>query len=315
MSPVFVYYQREKLAPKVTILIPTFNREKYILEALSSAAQQTYRDTEILVIDNCSTDKTVEIAKRFAASDSRVRILVNEQNLGPLLNWKRGLENASGELVKILWSDDLMRENFLAETIPVLTDGVGFVVSAIKIGDGWESSKDFRYDLDHRQKISSSDFINKSLMGASIPVSPGCSLFRKKDLIKNLTLNNELFTQDRFKLNGAGPDLLFFLRACLDYPFVGVVNSTSSFFRDHPGSITVGEKAKLIGLDYLKAKLYFAAMANHRYFLGIFLEIVFRSRKDKEYFKGDVTVDFRNFIGAIEYILRRGFLILKRRLR
>lgn len=302
------------MAPKVTILIPTFNREKYILEALNCAAAQTFQDIEILVTDNCSTDSTTALVEKFAKEDPRIRLVTNDKNLGPLMNWKRGLEASRGEIVKILWSDDLMEENFIEETLALLTDDVGFVVSPIYIGESWENSEKFIYDLAPSIKISSTQFIDRSLMGASIPVSPGCSLFRKSDLLKNLTLQNDLFESDRFKLNGAGPDLLLFLKTCLDYPYIAFAESTKSFFRDHPGSITVSEKARLIGLDYLKAKLFFSSLSRHRFFYGIRAELNLRS-KDKispRYQKN--SFGLRDFFGIFEYFFRRALFILRRKL-
>lgn len=303
------------MTPAVTILIPTFNREKFILEALSCAAAQTFSNIEILVTDNCSTDSTTRIVLDFAKNDPRVRLIKNDQNLGPLLNWKRGIEAASCEFVKILWSDDLMQENFLEETVPLLLDDVGFVISPICIGESWENAKAFEYDLFTGESILSNQFIERSLTGASIPVSPGCSLFRKKDLLKNLTLENVLFESDRFMLNGAGPDLLFFLKTCLDYPKIGYANATKSFFRDHPGSITVGEKARLIGLDYLKAKLLFTHLISHRFYHGISLEIFLRDKKAWQAIRENFFLGFTPLVGICEYVFWRGVYILKRKIK
>lgn len=291
---------------KVTILIPTYNRESFILEALDSAASQTFKDIEILVTDNCSTDKTQEIVRNYP--DQRVRLQVNEKNLGPLLNWKRGIEQAKGELIKILWSDDLIDQDYLEKTIPLLTEDLGFVFSKILIGKNRDNAFEYKVDLKEGKTLSQK-FISNSLVGAGVPSSPGCALFRKEDLKLSLTEVNSLFDQDRFKQNGAGPDLLFFLKTCSRYPYFYYTKSTASFFRDHAGSITVSEKSKAmaIALDYLKAKAYFAELFGHPFLSGLIFEIRLRQKDvvPKRLFKFQ-------FMGWLSYLFCRGKVLVLR---
>jgi glycosyltransferase involved in cell wall biosynthesis len=68
----------------VSVLVPTFNGERYLADALRSAVTQTYEDLEIVVSDDGSTDQTVEIARAFADEDDRVRVEVNQGHLGPV---------------------------------------------------------------------------------------------------------------------------------------------------------------------------------------------------------------------------------------
>jgi len=75
--------------PKVSILIPVFNRKDYIAECIQSALDQTFTDFEVVVVDNASEDGTWEICQQFAANDQRVRIFQNDTNIGPVRNWRR----------------------------------------------------------------------------------------------------------------------------------------------------------------------------------------------------------------------------------
>jgi glycosyltransferase involved in cell wall biosynthesis len=307
----------DSLSPLVTIVIPTFNREKFIQEALECSSQQTYKNIEILVIDNRSSDETVNIVRKFSETDERVKLYINDTNVGPLLNWKRGFELSSGELVKILWSDDLMESNYLEKTVPCLTSDVGFVVSEIQLGPSWKESDRYNYDLSPSEKGLASSFIKKSLVSASVPLSPGCALFRKKDLIQNVTLNNPFFASDRFKQNGAGPDMLFFLKASAQYKYFGFTSETKSFFREHEGSITISEKARLIGLDYAKARLLFAINTRNRLALGLYIEILLRDRtanKEKRFALGELLRP-KYLIGMFEYFFLRSWYFAKRKLK
>src|SRR5580698_5675373 len=82
--------------PVVTIGMPVYNGARYLEEALRSILNQTYRDCELLISDNASTDATESICRRYAAEDGRVRYLRNERNLGAAANYNRVIHLASG---------------------------------------------------------------------------------------------------------------------------------------------------------------------------------------------------------------------------
>ena len=93
-------------SPKVSVVVRAYNVEKYILECLESLCNQTLKDIEILVCDDCSTDGTLDIAKSVAEKDSRVKILAKDKNQGTLLNRKSGVDAATGEYIMFLDGDD-----------------------------------------------------------------------------------------------------------------------------------------------------------------------------------------------------------------
>lgn len=94
--------------PLVSILVPTFNGERFLRPALRSALEQSYREIEVIVGDDASTDRTPEILAAISASDPRVRVIRHESNLGAIDNPLRLLEAARGEYVKFLLHDDVL---------------------------------------------------------------------------------------------------------------------------------------------------------------------------------------------------------------
>ena len=127
--------------PKVSILIPVFNRKEYIAECIQSALDQTYTAFEVVVVDNASEDGTWEICQQFAAVDSRVRIFRNESNIGPVRNWIRCAQEAKGALSKILFSDDCLESNCLSEMVSKLADSkIALVYCAARIGKSRDES-------------------------------------------------------------------------------------------------------------------------------------------------------------------------------
>lgn len=104
--------------PKVTVFIPVFNREDYVCTAINSVLAQQYTDFEILVVDDGSSDRTVE---RVAAyPDSRVRLECNPANLGIPATRNRGLELARGDYIALLDSDDYAYPDRLGRQVDFL---------------------------------------------------------------------------------------------------------------------------------------------------------------------------------------------------
>ena len=87
--------------PKVSIIIPIYNTEKYLVECLDSVVNQTLKDIEIICIDDGSTDNSLAILKEYASKDDRI-IVINKPNEGIGLTRNRGLCTATGEYVGFL---------------------------------------------------------------------------------------------------------------------------------------------------------------------------------------------------------------------
>jgi glycosyltransferase involved in cell wall biosynthesis len=105
-------------SPLVTIGIPSYECADFIGEAISSALAQGFTDLEVLVIDDRSSDATVEVARGF--DDPRVRLLINEVNLGPALNWNKVLLEARGRYIKLMGCDDVLLPGSIAAQVAVL---------------------------------------------------------------------------------------------------------------------------------------------------------------------------------------------------
>lgn len=95
-------------APIVSVLLTAWNREKYIGEAIEHVLASTLTDFELIITDNASTDRTVDIIKQYAAKDSRIQYYVNETNLGDYPNRNRAASYATGKYLKYTDSDDIL---------------------------------------------------------------------------------------------------------------------------------------------------------------------------------------------------------------
>jgi glycosyltransferase involved in cell wall biosynthesis len=94
--------------PLVSVLMTAYNREKYIAEAIESALNSTYNNFELIIVDDGSNDGTVEIAREYELKDSRVKVYVNEKNLGDYPNRNKAALYAKGKYLKYVDSDDTL---------------------------------------------------------------------------------------------------------------------------------------------------------------------------------------------------------------
>ncbi len=106
--------------PRVSVGLPVHDGERYVADALGSILGQTWRDLEVVICDNASTDATREICEAFAARDPRVRYYRNERNLGASPNWNRTFELSRGELFKWAAHDDVLCPNYIERAVAAL---------------------------------------------------------------------------------------------------------------------------------------------------------------------------------------------------
>jgi glycosyltransferase involved in cell wall biosynthesis len=96
--------------PLVSIVTPVYNGEKYLAECIESVLRQTYENWEYLIADNCSTDRSLEIARQYAARDSRLHVFENSEFVPAIENWNRALRHISqkSKYSKEIHADDML---------------------------------------------------------------------------------------------------------------------------------------------------------------------------------------------------------------
>jgi glycosyltransferase involved in cell wall biosynthesis len=113
--------------PLVSVITPTYNRAEYLKEALASAVKQTYKNIEIIVSDNCSTDNTEEIVSSFA--DPRIKYWKQPQNMGMFPNQIHAFKMARGKYIASLHDDDVWNEDFLEKLVPPLEENPDLILA------------------------------------------------------------------------------------------------------------------------------------------------------------------------------------------
>lgn len=113
--------------PSVSVCIPTYNGGRYLAETVRSVLDQTYRDFELVILDNASTDDTLDVARSFR--DPRIRIERNGSVLPQMANWDRAVELCRAPLVKLTCDDDLLHPRCLEYQVPPMEADPGLALA------------------------------------------------------------------------------------------------------------------------------------------------------------------------------------------
>ena len=109
-------------APRLTVGLPVYNGENFLSESLDALLGQTYRDFELIICDNASTDGTADIARRYAGLDDRVRYVRHRHNIGATPNHNFVVQEARGELFKWASHDDLYARDLIERCVAALDE-------------------------------------------------------------------------------------------------------------------------------------------------------------------------------------------------
>jgi|SRR6185312_12310103 len=277
--------------PLISICIPTYNGGKFLHECIDSAINQSYRNIEIIIVDDCSIDSTYDVIRSYAVNDSRIKIFRNEKNIGLVGNWNRCIELSSGEWIKFLFQDDYL-----------VHDCIQIMANAIASGDKLIVSER-QYTLDESEKdynVHSVITLKKLGISSTVPLfiepgkiapwaveyiclnfigEPTVVMFRK-DIVEELGFFNPDLTQIC--------DLEYFLRIACNYG-LKYVPQPLTYFRLHKDSTSATNVAKRLFLinnidpivlvhELLYGKLFQLFRKNLTLFQKIKLKLFFRVR-------------------------------------
>ena len=119
---------------KVSVITPMYNCERFIAETINSVINQTYENWEMILIDDASNDKSVEIVKLYTKLDKRIRLIKLSENSGAAVARNKGIEESSGRFIAFLDGDDLWEPNKLEKQIQFMIErNIGFSFTAYSV--------------------------------------------------------------------------------------------------------------------------------------------------------------------------------------
>lgn len=169
--------------PLITIGIPTYNRANLLNNAIKSAVNQSYKDIEIVISNNCSTDNTISILDSFA-SNNKIKIFNQKSNIGVVNNWNFCLKKAKGDFFLMLSDDDELNENCIKE----LFEGIKRGNSIACLGKANKSTSKNNFQdkiLNNNYEVIHGDSFIKKCLSYSLVAYPSALLFNRKLAIEN----------------------------------------------------------------------------------------------------------------------------------
>lgn len=226
----------------VSVIVPNYNHEKYLRERLETIYNQTYKNFEVILLDDCSTDNSREILTEFyKLHKNNTRIIFNETNSGGVFNqWQKGINAARGNLIWIAESDDYSSENFLSELVGAFNDeSIQLAFSRsdfMQDGEKTFSTEMYWADIENFDwsknfSVTAADFVMYGMSIKNIIPNVSSTIFRKPEQIHSEII--ELWRD--MKLCG---DWLFYLDiikgGCVYY-----TPTTTNFYRIHKKSTSL----------------------------------------------------------------------------
>lgn len=113
--------------PLITVVMPNYNGQRFVEQAIDSVLAQTYTNFELIVVDDCSTDASLQLVEKKAAGDSRIRVIAMDHNSGVANVRNTGIREAKGEYIALLDNDDLWTPDKLERQLAIAEKGAEIV--------------------------------------------------------------------------------------------------------------------------------------------------------------------------------------------
>lgn len=219
----------------IGIIIPVYNAEKYIDRCLSSVTSQTYRDLDVVVIDDGSSDASPQICDAWMRKDSRIRVF-HQKNMGVTAARKNGVEKTCGEWICFVDADDVLPRDSISHLFSNVDDSVDVVIGQISFNGDWM----WPY-RPMEKKLDRNQYIHK-LVSCKIHSGPVARLFRKS------LFNHEVFNLPR-EIR-VGEDYIMNVRIANNVRYVYVTKSIVYEYISNPTSASA--KSPFTSLRYCR---------------------------------------------------------------
>lgn len=182
------------MKPKVSVLMPAYNAEKYIDEAVQSIADQTFTDWELIIVDDGSKDNTLNKLKDWKKRDARIKVFENERNSGIVSTRNKLIDLAEGEYIAWLDSDDIAISDRLEKQVKVLDADKDIAV----VGGGLEFFKGDKVLSKRLYKQNDSE-ARKDIFKFS-PISQGAAMYKKEYVVEVGKYDDKILTAEDLNL-------------------------------------------------------------------------------------------------------------------
>lgn len=148
---------------KVSIITPSYNSESYIIETIQSVIKQTYKNWEMLIVDDCSSDRTCQLVEEIAKKDKRIKLIKSKQNSGAAISRNIALHHSTGRFIAYLDADDIWYPNKLSRQVSFMIENkIGFSCVSYEVIDNEGNSLNKLIRM--KEKLDYKGFLTNNLI-------------------------------------------------------------------------------------------------------------------------------------------------------
>ena len=240
--------------PLVSIIIPNYNHAQYLDERIQSVLKQTYQNFEVIILDDKSTDNSLEVINKYKDNPHVAKIAVNEQNSGSTFKqWQKGFDLAEGELIWIAESDDSCEITLLEKLVKEHKEKKNVVTfcKSQRMDENGLKYETFHNEI-KRGNWDGKEFI-QTYLGKNNTIMNASSAIFNKDIALTIDPQYKSF-------KGSG-DWLFWIEI-IQKGSVSYIDEALNFFRKHGSNTT--EKSYANGTDFIEDKRIFDYLVKNR---------------------------------------------------
>ena len=290
------------MAPKVSICMPNYNFAQYLPEAIESVLKQSYTDYEFIIIDNCSTDNSADIIKRYAESDSRIQFSVNQYNVGLVNNLNLCLKKAQGDYIKFLFSDDMLASAKAVERMVNILDSdheIALVATSRYLIDDRSTVKKVLSEYRKKTEYVGTEIIQDCLVEQKNKIGePSVVMFRKKHAARGF--------DGRYR-QAVDLEMWFHI---LEQGKLSYLNEPLCSFREHPrqqthvniNDVTVIKEPFLLLQDYANKPYVKMHRCTKEYMLYVPVYAIWKQYKKKRIAKQDAITIIKEHYNFYKFI-------------
>lgn len=229
------------IKPLISIIIPNYNHSDYLVSRLESVYNQIYQDFEVILLDDCSTDKSKEILEEYKDHSKTAYCLFNKENSGsPFKQWDKGINLAKGSIIWIAETDDFCEPDFLEKTLKPLIKDMDIALSYCQshrmnaygeVTGSWLTHTDqFTFNIFSQDfEMQGNQFIENYLIHKNVIPNVSAVLFRKSLLKRILPLTFEPY----MKYNA---DWYYYIQLLCNSK-LAFISDSLNYFRYHDNSV------------------------------------------------------------------------------
>lgn len=243
--------------PLVSVIVPNYNYARYLDERMESILNQSYQNFEVIILDDKSTDHSLDVINQYQSHPKVSKIIANEVNSGsPFKQWERGISESSGDIIWIAESDDTCSLDFLEKLVPIYLaneSALAFCHSILVDENGQKLRENHQMkDVTSDFSMDGKAFIKKYLAYSNEIQNASCAIFSKKAA--------QEIDKDYMNYQGAGDWFFWILLA--EKGNVSFVSATCNHYRLHQNTT---RKVVRSGLEFHEIKTIYEWLLRNDY--------------------------------------------------